>query len=83
MLKTTITWYKPEDKMPPNGEVFTVSTSGSITSLYVWNGHFNCFEHCLESEIDNIILWAEIPQKLKEEADKAWKNKWLKGVARQ
>lgn len=75
MLKTTITWYKPEEKTPENGEVLTLSDTGNITILSVYDGHFNCRPGISENEIENIILWAEIPQKLEEEAGKAWHEK--------
>lgn len=71
MIKTTITWYKPEEKTPKNGEVLALSASGHITTLSVYDGHFNCSNRDRKNEIE-VVLWAHAPRRLKSIAIDAW-----------
>ena len=75
MTKTTITWYNPEEKTPENGQVLALCETGYIATLSVYNGHFNCSNDDLESEM-HALLWAYMPQKLTDIAKEDWKKRY-------
>ena len=65
-MKTTIEWFKPEEKKPRNGEVLCLCAAGYMTTLNVYNGHFNC--SCadnFENEIE-VVMWAYVPKRLED-----------------
>ena len=77
-MKTTIEWFKPEEKKPRNGEVLALCATGYITTLNVYDGHFNC--SCgdnFETEIE-VIMWAYAPKRLKDVANVRWMAKYDK-----
>lgn len=77
-MKTTIEWFKPEEKKPRNGEVLALCATGYITTLNVYDGHFNC--SCgdnFETEIE-VVMWAYAPQRLKDVANVRWVPKYDK-----
>ena len=75
MTKTTITWYKPEEKTPKNGKVLALCETGYIATLSVYNGHFNCNHDDFENEM-LVLLWAYMPQTLTEIAEENWKKRY-------
>jgi len=78
-MKTTIEWFKPEEKKPRNGEVLVLCATGYIATLNVYDGHFNCSQ-CddFENEFDTVVLWAYMPQKLEEIANEEWMKRYDK-----
>lgn len=75
-MKTTIEWFKPEEKTPRNGEVLCLCDTGYIATMYVYNGHFNC--SCgdnFETEIE-IVMWAYVPKILEDVANVRWMVKY-------
>ena len=75
-MKTTIEWFKPEEKKPRNGEVLCLCGAGYMTTLNVYDGHFNC--SCadnFENEID-VVMWAYVPKRLEDAANVRWKPKY-------
>lgn len=76
-MKTTIEWFTPAGKIPKNGRVVVVFANGSIDTLHIYNGHYNCFSHDTKSEIqsEEIALWSYIPKKLEEYAEIKWEER--------
>lgn len=77
-MKTTIEWFKPEEKKPRNGEVLCLCDAGYMTTLNVYDGHFNC--SCgdnFETEIE-VAMWAYPPKSLKDVANVRWMAKYDK-----
>lgn len=75
-MKTTIEWFKPEEKTPKNGKVIALCPSGYLSTMNVYDGHFNCsFSDNFESEID-IVMWAYTPKRLEEIASAEWEKRY-------
>lgn len=78
-MKTTIEWFRPKEKKPRNGEVLVLCVTGYITTVNVYDGHFNCTcGDSFETEFDNVVLWAYMPQKLEEIANEEWMKRYDK-----
>ena len=72
-MKTTIEWFKPEEKKPRNGEVIVFCMPGYITTMNVYDGHFNCSAgDNFETEIEEVLFWSYMPKELDEIADEEW-----------
>ncbi len=75
-MKTTIEWFKPEEKKPRNGEVIVLGSTGYIGTVNVYDGHFNCsYGDNFETEIE-VAMWAYKPKKLEEVANVRWMAKY-------
>lgn len=75
-MKTTIEWFTPKEKTPRNGEVLALCTPGYITTLNVYDGHFNCScGDSFETEIE-VVVWAYTPKKLEDIANVRWMVKY-------
>ncbi len=67
MIKTNIKWYTKEEQTLANGNVLAMLRYSYITTLPVYNGHYNCTSDSVKNELtDNVILWAPIPDTLQE-----------------
>lgn len=76
-MKTTIEWFRPEEKKPRNGEVLVLCATGYIATVNVYDGHFNCtYGDNFETEFDDVVLWAYMPKKLEEVANEEWKKRY-------
>lgn len=72
-MKTTIEWFKPEEKKPRNGEVIVFCMPGYITTMNVYDGHFNCSAgDNFETEIEEVLFWSYMPKELDKIADEEW-----------
>lgn len=71
-MKTTIEWFKPEEKKPRNGYVLVLCTTGYITQVNAYNGHFNASSSEIANEFDNVVMWAYTPQSLEKIAEEKW-----------
>ena len=71
-MKTTIEWFTPKEKTPRNGEVLALCTSGYITMVNCYKGHFNASSFNLDNEFDGVVMWAYPPQSLEKIAKEKW-----------
>lgn len=80
-ITTNIKWYLATETLPTeNDEVLVCTRFGRVTTVYVYNGHFNCYSENRSSELlpgTVILYWAYIPDKLYTEVNKYNKQKGL------
>lgn len=71
-ITTNIKWYLATETLPTeNDEVLVHTRFGRITTVSVYNGHFNCYNENRSNELlpgISVLYWAYIPKQLTTEA---------------